>query len=102
MDMCFHWIKDRIIQNHVNVLWKPGPTNLEDYHSKHRPEARHIQVISTNLHETNSSQSALQGCVNSHNRYTTVMHAGLNQGPHTNRKHHGINQPPYAVTAANG
>ena len=40
--------------------------------------------------------------VNYHNRYTTVTRAGPNKGPHTNRKHHGINQPPYVVTAANG
>ena len=28
MDMRFHWIQDRIIQEHFNVFWKPGPTNL--------------------------------------------------------------------------
>ena len=30
MDMRFHWIQDRIIQEHCNVFWKPGPTNLGD------------------------------------------------------------------------
>ena len=28
MDMCFHWIQDIILQEHFNVFWKPGPTNL--------------------------------------------------------------------------
>ena len=83
------------------MFWKQGTTNLGDYHYKHQPEAHHIHMRSTNLHELNSSQSALQGCVNSHNRYTTVTREGLNQGPHMKRQHHGTNQPPYAVTAAN-
>ena len=28
MDMRFHRIQDRIIQEHFHVFWKPGPTNL--------------------------------------------------------------------------
>ena len=28
MDMRFHWIQDRILQEHFNVFWKTGPTNL--------------------------------------------------------------------------
>ena len=28
MDMRFHWIHDRILQEHFHVFWKPGPTNL--------------------------------------------------------------------------
>ena len=51
MDMRFHWIQDRILQSHFHVFWKPGSTNLGDYHSKHHPEAHHIQVRSTNLYE---------------------------------------------------
>ena len=43
MDMNFHWIHDRIFQEHLNVFWKPGPTNLGDYHSKHHPTPHHIQ-----------------------------------------------------------
>ena len=64
MDMCFHWIQDIIIQEHFNVPWKPGPTNLGDYHSKHHPTPHHIQVRHTNLHEPHGSQNTLQGCVN--------------------------------------
>ena len=51
MDMRFHRIQDRILQEHFNVFWKPGPTNLGDYHSKHHPTPPHIQVRHTNLHE---------------------------------------------------
>ena len=31
MDMRFHWMQDRIIQEHFNFFWKPGLTNLGDY-----------------------------------------------------------------------
>ena len=54
MDMHFHWIQNRVLHTHFNVFWKPGPTNLGDYYSKHHPEAHHIQVRSTNLHEPKS------------------------------------------------
>ena len=68
MDMRFHWIQDRILQEQFNVFWKPGPTNLGDYHSKHHPTPHHIQVIHTNLHEPHGSHNTLQGCVNTPNR----------------------------------
>ena len=51
MDMRFHWIQDRILQEHFNVFWKPGPTTLGDYHSKHHPTPHQIQLRHTNLHE---------------------------------------------------
>ena len=91
MDMRFHWNQDKILQTHFNVFWKPGPTNLGDYYYKHHPEAHHIQVRITNLHEPKISHCALQGCANSHNCYTTVTRVGLYQGLHTNWQHHGIN-----------
>ena len=68
MDMRFHWIQDRILQEHFNVFWKPGPTYLVDYHSKHHPTPHHIQVRYTNLHEPHGSHNTLQGCVNTPNR----------------------------------
>ena len=67
MDMRFHWIQDRILQRHFNVFWKPVPTNLVDYHSKHHPEAHHIQVRGTNLNEPSCSYTSLQVCVKSPN-----------------------------------
>ena len=30
MDMNFHWIYERILQEHFHVFWKPEPTNLGD------------------------------------------------------------------------
>ena len=68
MDMRFHWIQDIIIQEHFNVFWKPGPTNLGYYHSKNHPTTHHIQVRHTNLHEQHGSHNTLQGCVNTPNR----------------------------------
>ena len=68
MDMCFHWIQDRIFQEHLNVFWKPGPTNLGDYHSKHHPTPHHIKVRHTNLHEPHGPHNTLQGCVNTPNQ----------------------------------
>ena len=68
MDMRFHWIQDIILQEHFNVFWKPGPTNLGYYHSKHHPTTHHIQVRHTNLHEPHGSHKTLQGCVNTPNR----------------------------------
>ena len=71
MDTRFHWIHDRILQEHFHVFWKPGPTNLGDYHSKHQPNPHHIKVRHTNLNEPHSSQTTLKGCVNYLNRYNT-------------------------------
>ena len=68
MDMRFHWIQGRILQEHFNVFWKPGPTNLGYYHSKHHPTPHHIQVRHTNLNEPHVSHNTLQGCDNTPNR----------------------------------
>jgi len=50
MDMRFYWVTDRINQGQFLVYWRPGKTNLGDYHSKHHPPAHHIQVRPTYLH----------------------------------------------------
>ena len=92
MDMRFHWIQDRILQELFNVFWKPGPNNLGDYHSKHHPTPQHIQVRHTNLHEPHSSQNTLQGCVNTPNRYTIGTSLGLSKGLNTNHMQRGNNQ----------
>ena len=68
MDMRFHWIQYRILQEHFHVFWKPGPNNLGDYHSKHHPTPHHIQLRHTNLNEPHGSQNTFQGCVNTPNR----------------------------------
>ena len=50
MDMRFYWVTDRINQGQFLVYWRPGKTNLGDYHSKHHPPAHHKQVRSTYLY----------------------------------------------------
>ena len=92
MDMRFHWIQDIILKEHFHNIWKPKPTNLEDYHSKHHPTPHQIQVQHTNLHETHSSQNTLQVCVNTTNRYTTGTSLGLSKGLNTNHIHRDNNQ----------
>ena len=71
MDMRFYWKTDRIRQGHFRVYWRLGPTNLGEYHSKHHPPAHHIKMRHTYLHTRDNSRDTLQGCVSSHNRYTT-------------------------------
>ena len=80
IDMRFHSIHDRFLQGHFHVFWKPGPTNLGDYHYEHHPTPHHIKVLHTNLHEPHSSHTTLQGCVNSPNRYTTGTSIVLSKG----------------------
>ena len=99
MDVRFRWIHDRILQEHLHVFWKPGPTNLGDYHSKHHPTPHHIKVKHTNLHEQHSSQTTLQGCVNSPNHYTTGTSIGIIKGLNANLQQRGNNQFDNAVTA---
>ena len=41
MDMRFHWLRCRWMQKHFRIFWRPGPTNLGDYPSKHHPGAHH-------------------------------------------------------------
>ena len=64
MDMRFYWIQDRVAQKQFHVYWRPGPTNLADYFTKHHPPAHHRRERSTYLHCLNQLSSLLQGCVN--------------------------------------
>jgi hypothetical protein len=42
MDMRFHWLRDRSInQIFFRYYWRPGPTNYADYWTKHHPVAHH-------------------------------------------------------------
>ena len=92
MDMRFYGIHYIIIQEHFHVFWKPGPTNLGDYHSKHHPTPHHIKVRHTNLHEPHSLQTTLQGCVNCPNLYTTGTSIGLSKDLNTSLQQRGNNQ----------
>jgi hypothetical protein len=42
MDMHFHWLRDRSInQNQFQFFWRPGHTNLANYWTKHHPANQH-------------------------------------------------------------
>ena len=70
IDMRFYWIKDRTRQGQFLVYWRPGTTNLGDYHTKHHSAAHHRQMRPIFLHTTeqlaqNVIQLLLRGCVKS-------------------------------------
>ena len=58
--------------------------NLQQRVNNHFANAANIKLRHTNLHEPNSSQTTLQGCVNSPNRYTTGTSIGLSKVLNTN------------------
>ena len=64
MDMRFYWIQDRVSQQQFKVYWRPGPTNLADYFTKHHAPSHHRKTRSTYLHCLAQLASVLQGCVN--------------------------------------
>ena len=42
MDMRFHWLRDRgVNQKQFRFYWRPGPLNYADYWTKHHPPAHH-------------------------------------------------------------
>ena len=64
MDMRFYWIQDRVSQKQFQVYWRPGPTNLADYFTKHHSPSHHRRTRSTYLHCLNHLSTLLRGCVN--------------------------------------
>jgi hypothetical protein len=44
IDMRYHWIRDRIKQNHFLIEWQPGSTNLADFFTKAHPVHHHKDV----------------------------------------------------------
>ena len=63
IDMRFHWIKNRIDQNQLQLTWAPGSTNLGDYPTKHHTGTHHRRVRPIYLHVPTKSPTTLQGCV---------------------------------------
>ena len=49
MDMRFYWLRCRDSQGQFRYYWKPGPTNLADYWTKHHPASHHIEKRPTIL-----------------------------------------------------
>jgi hypothetical protein len=70
IDMRFYWIKDRTRQGQFLVYWRPGSTNVGDYHTKHHSASHHRQMRKVFLHtSTQLAQNVitllLRGCVKS-------------------------------------
>jgi len=49
MDMRYYWLRCRDAQGQFKYYWKPGPTNLADYWTKHHPTSHHIEKRPTIL-----------------------------------------------------
>ena len=43
-DMRFDWLKCREAQKMFDLIWRPGPENRADYHTKKHPTKHHISV----------------------------------------------------------
>jgi hypothetical protein len=49
MDMRFYWLRYRDAQGQFKYYWKPGPTNLANYWTKHHPTKHHVEKRATIL-----------------------------------------------------
>jgi hypothetical protein len=54
IDMRFHWIRDRIKQKQIKVIWAPGKTNLADYFTKIHPTSHILSQRSTYIDTSKS------------------------------------------------
>jgi hypothetical protein len=43
LDMRFYWLRCRDAQGQFKFYWRPGPTNLDNYWTKHHPASHHIE-----------------------------------------------------------
>ena len=50
IDMRFYWIHDSTSQGQLLIYWKPGITNLGNYHTKNHLPAHHQLMQPTYLH----------------------------------------------------
>jgi hypothetical protein len=62
MDMRYHWLTDRVLQNQFDIYFRSGRENLGDYHTKHHSAQHHKDMHGFILHQANSLQ-LLRGCV---------------------------------------
>ena len=68
IDIWFYWVKDRILQGHNNMFWKPEATNLANYFTKHHLPRRHLQICAVYLHwPGNASHANTRVCYSNHN-----------------------------------
>ena len=45
IDMRFHWIRDRVRQKQLAVIWREGANNLADYFTKPLPVNEHQSIL---------------------------------------------------------
>ena len=84
IDIWFYWVKDRILQGHNNMFWKPEATNLANYFTKHHPPQRHLQICAVYLHwPGNASHANTRVC---YSNYNTILKEILKQD--TNNEAH--------------
>jgi hypothetical protein len=91
IDMRFYWIKDRTRQGQFLVYWRPGTTNLGDYHTKHHSPAHHRNMRTTFLHPATALAHSvidliLRGCVNSRRSSPVIPSPRMSQSPMTTSK----------------
>ena len=43
IDMRFYWLQCRDAQGQFKYYWRPGPTNLANYWTKHHPTSHHVK-----------------------------------------------------------
>jgi hypothetical protein len=104
IDMRFYWIKDRTRQGQFLVYWRPGTTNLADYHTKHHSAAHHRLMRPTFLHTTetlahHAIQLILRGCVKSRGNHGLTYQNGLNT--HVSTSHTSASPPTNPWTQNN-
>ena len=44
MDMRFHWLRDRELQQQLRIYWRSGKLNHADYFTKHHPASHHCNM----------------------------------------------------------
>ena len=64
--MRFYWLIDRMHQNQLTIYWKPGFTNLGNYHSKHHTPGNHQKMHPIIFNSAYNIQEIdiLRGCNN--------------------------------------
>ena len=61
IDMRFHWIRDRVDQNHFKIIWKKGKLNKADFFTKIHP-IKHFKEM-RNVYVAETSNDQFKGCV---------------------------------------
>ena len=71
-DMRYHWLRDRVNQQHFKIYWDKGINNHADYFTKHHPAKHHLEMRKNYIHTANHIYSSkcehipsphLRGCV---------------------------------------